>query len=312
MPHFLDLDPLGPTVVRAILDEALRRKAARGQRPKGAPDTDAPLSGYALASIFEKSSTRTRVSMEVAMRQLGGSVQTLSSGDMQLGRGETIEDTARVLSRYVDLISLRTDLHQKLEWLARGATVPVINALTDDSHPCQILADVLTVEETRGAPVTGTVWAWLGDGNNVSHSMIEAAGLLGFTLRLSTPAAYDPEPRYVAAAEVRAPETGGRIEIVRNPEEAVKGADVVVTDTWVSMGDNDGSKRMIALSPYQVTPALMKKAAADAIFLHCLPAHRGEEVEEAVIDGPQSRVFDEAENRVHAQKAIMLWCLGKL
>ncbi len=312
MPHFLDLDPLGPETVRAILDEAHRRKAARTGLTKGALDADAPLAGHILASIFEKSSTRTRVSMDLAMRQLGGQVQTLSAGDMQLGRGESIEDTAQVLSRYVDIISLRTDLHDKLTILAEKASVPVINALTDDTHPCQILADVMTVEETRGANVAGTTWAWLGDGNNVCNSLIEAAGLLGFTLRLSTPAAYDPEARYVAAAEKRGKTTGGRIEVIRNPEEAVVGVDVVVTDTWVSMGDKDASKRLVALSPYQVTPALMKQAAADAIFLHCLPAHRGEEVDEAVIDGPQSYVFDEAENRVHAQKAVMLWCLGKL
>ncbi|MGB7406036.1 MAG: ornithine carbamoyltransferase [Pacificimonas sp.] len=312
MPHFLDLNPLGPEVVRRIVDEAKRRKAARVDMPNGAVDADAPLAGHLLASIFEKSSTRTRVSMEVAMRQLGGSVQTLSAGDMQLGRGETIEDTAGVLARYVDIISLRTDLHEKLTKLSDAATVPVINALTDDTHPCQILADVQTVEEALGRDVAGTTWTWLGDGNNVCHSLIEAAGLLGFTLRLSVPAAYDPDARFVSAAEARGKTTGGRIEVVRNPQEAVAGADVVVTDTWVSMGDKDASKRLVAFSPYAVTPDLMAKAAADAIFLHCLPAHRGEEVEAAVIDGPQSRVFDEAENRVHAQKAVMLWCLGKI
>ena len=308
MPDFIDLDPLGPDAVRAILDEALRRKAARKGMPKGAVDADRPLEGYQLASIFEKSSTRTRISMEMAMRQLGGSVQTLSSADMQLGRGETIEDTARVLSRFVDVISLRTDLHEKVETIAALADVPVINALTDNTHPCQILADLMTVEEERGGPVDGTVWAWLGDGNNVSHSLIEAAGLLGFTLRLSTPPAYDPEPRYVAAAEAR----GGKIEVIRHPEEAVEGADVVVTDTWVSMGDTDSAKRLVAFSAFQVTPEMMARAKPDAIFLHCLPAHRGEEVSAEVIAGPQSRVFEEAENRVHAQKAVLLWCLGKL
>ncbi|MBV7257860.1 ornithine carbamoyltransferase [Pacificimonas sp. WHA3] len=308
MPHFLDLEPLGPQAVRAILDEAKRRKAARAGRPRGMVDADAPLAGHELASIFEKSSTRTRLSMALAMRQLGGTVQTLSAGDMQLGRGETIEDTAKVLGRFADIISLRTDDHDKLIRMAETGGVPVINALTDETHPCQVIADIITVEEARGANVDGTIWTWLGDGNNVCHSIIEAAGLLGFTLRLSTPAAYDPDPRYVAAAEAR----GGRIEVIRNPEEAVSGADVIVTDTWVSMGDKDKNKRMVALSAYQVTEALMAKAASDAIFLHCLPAHRGEEVVEAVIDGPQSLVFEEAENRVHAQKAVMLYCLGRL
>lgn len=312
MPHFLDLDPLGPETIRAILDAAAERKAARAGRPHGTVDDDAPLHGHMLAAIFEKSSTRTRVSFATAMQQLGGTIQTLAAGDMQLGRGETIEDTAKVLSRYVDAIALRTDLHDKLTSLADAATVPVINALTDNSHPCQILADVMTVEETRSAPVAGTTWTWLGDGNNVCQSLIEAAGLLGFTLRLSVPAAYDPDPRYAALAEARGKVTGGRIEVVRNPQEAIEGADVVVTDTWVSMGDKDASRRMIALAPYAVTPTLMAKAATDAMFLHCLPAHRGEEVEASVIDGTQSYVFDEAENRVHAQKAVLLWALGKL
>ena len=308
MPSFLDLDPLGPTEVRRILDAAHRRKAARRDRPRGAPDDDCPLNGHVLASIFEKTSTRTRISFEIAMRQLGGSAITMSSGDMQIGIGETIEDTARVLSRYVDIMQLRTDRHDKLLAMAEAATVPVINGLTDDTHPCQILADVMTVEERKGAPVETTTWAWLGDGNNVCQSLIEACGLLGFELRLSTPAAYDPDPQYAAKAEAR----GGKIEVVRSPAEAVADADVVVTDTWVSMGDKDRNKRLVALSPFQVTEELMATAAKDAVFLHCLPAHRGEEMEAAVIDGPRSAVFDEAENRVHAQKAVLLWCLGKL
>ncbi|MBZ6379704.1 ornithine carbamoyltransferase [Pacificimonas flava] len=308
MPHFLDLEPLGPEAVRKIVDEAHRRKAARAGRPKGGADDDAPLDGHVLASIFEKTSTRTRLSFEMAMRQLGGSAITMATGDMQIGIGETIEDTARVLSRFVDVVQLRTDRHDKLLRLAEKADVPVINGLTDDSHPCQILADVMTVEERRGAPVETAVWAWLGDGNNVCQSLIEAAGLFGFTLRLSVPAAYDPDPAYAAAAEAR----GGKIDVVRNPLEAAHGADVVVTDTWVSMGDKDRNRRLVALSPYQVTEEVMAAAAPDATFLHCLPAHRGEEVVDAVIDGPNSAVFDEAENRVHAQKAILLWCLGKL
>jgi ornithine carbamoyltransferase len=227
---------------------------------------------------------------------------------MQIGIGETIDDTARVLSRYVDIIQLRTDRHDKLTALAEAASVPVINGLTDDTHPCQLVADVMTVEERLNRPVSETTWAWLGDGNNVCQSMIEACGLLGFTLRLSTPAAYDPDDRFVATAEAR----GAKIEVVRNPHEAVRGADVIVTDTWVSMGDRDRNKRIIALSPYQVNEALMAEAADEAVFIHCLPAHRGEEVTDAVIDGTQSAVFDQAENRVHAQKAILLWCLGKL
>ena len=308
MPDFLDLEPAGPDAVRAIVDEAKRRKTARAGRPRGAPDEDAPLAGYVLASLFERSSTRTRLSFDVAMRQLGGDTITLSAGDMQMGRGETIEDTARVLSRFVDVIQLRTDRHDKLLALAEAADVPVVNGLTDDTHPCQILAEIVTAEERLGRPAADLIWSWLGDGNNVCQSLIEAAGLFGFTLRLSTAAAYDPDDRYVAAAEAR----GARIEVIRSPGEAVQAADVVVTDTWVSMGDKDRNKRMVALSPYQVTQEMMETAAADAIFLHCLPAHRGEEVEAAVIDGPRSAVFDEAENRVHAQKAVLLWCLGKL
>jgi ornithine carbamoyltransferase len=308
MPHFLDLDSLGPTALRAILDEAKRRKAARPGRPKGASDADAPLAGHTLAAIFEKSSTRTRVSFEMAMRQLGGSAMVLSSGDMQLGRGETIEDTARVLSRFVDVVALRTGPHAKVVQLAAASDVPVVNMLTDSGHPCQIVADMLTVEERLGRDVRGTVWTWLGDGNNVCQSLIEAAGLLGFELRLSIPAAYDPDDAVVARAEAR----GGRIVVDRHPDSAVAGADVVVTDTWVSMGQSGAAARIVAMGPYQVTPALMAKAASHAIFLHCLPAHRGEEVAAAVIDGPQSAVWDEAENRVHAQKAILLWCLGKL
>ncbi len=308
MRHFLDLESTGADALRLILDEAKRRKQARAGRPKGAADDDAPLSGHMLAAIFEKSSTRTRVSFDMAMRQLGGSAMILSAADMQLGRGETIEDTARVLSRFVDAISLRTNGHDKVEALAAASSVPVINMLTDSGHPCQIVADLMTVEERLGRSVTGTVWTWLGDGNNVCQSLIEAAGLLGFEMRLSVPAAYDPDDAVVARAEAR----GARIVVERNPEAAVAGADVVVTDTWVSMGQSGASARMVAMGPYQVTEALMAKAKPSAIFLHCLPAHRGEEVVDAVMDGPQSAVWDEAENRVHAQKAILLWCLNTL
>lgn len=306
--HFLDLESTGPESLRAIIDEAKRRKAARGGRPKGAADDDAPLAGHMLAAIFEKSSTRTRVSFEVAMRQLGGGSMILSSGDMQLGRGETIEDTARVLSRFTDVVALRTGPHANVEELAAASEVPVINMLTDSGHPCQIVADIITVEERLGRSVRDTVWTWLGDGNNVCQSLIEAAGLLGFELRLSIPPAYDPDDSVVARAEAR----GGRIVVDRHPDSAVDGADVVVTDTWVSMGQTGASARIVAMGPYQVTPQLMANAKPEALFLHCLPAHRGEEVSGDVIDGPQSAVWDEAENRVHAQKAILLWCLGKL
>ncbi|WBX83846.1 ornithine carbamoyltransferase [Sphingosinicella microcystinivorans] len=308
MRHFLDLESTGAEALRLILDEAKRRKQARAGRPKGAADDDAPLAGHMLAAIFEKSSTRTRVSFDMAMRQLGGTAMILSSADMQLGRGETIEDTARVLSRFVDVIALRTNGHDKVEALAAASGVPVINMLTDSGHPCQIVADLMTVEERLGRSVAGTVWTWLGDGNNVCQSLIEAAGLLGYEMRLSVPAAYDPDDAVVARAEAR----GARIVVERNPEAAVAGADVVVTDTWVSMGQSGASARMVAMGPYQVTEALMAKARPSAIFLHCLPAHRGEEVVDAVMDGAQSAVWDEAENRVHAQKAILLWCLNRL
>jgi ornithine carbamoyltransferase len=306
--HFLDLATAGRGGLRAILDEAHRRKAARAGKPKGMADDDAPLAGHVLAAIFEKPSTRTRVSFDVAMRQLGGSAMTLSPNDMQLGRGETIADTARVLSRYVDAIMLRCASHNTIEELARFASVPVINGLTDLSHPCQILADIMTVEERLGRPVTDTCWAWLGDGNNVLHSIIEAGSLLGFEVRAATPQQYEPDAGIVACAQAR----GGHLDVGRSAAVAVAGADVVVTDTWVSMGQKGGTDKMKAMAPYQVTTDLMSGAADDAVFLHCLPAHRGEEVTDAVIDGPRSAVWDEAENRIHAQKAVLLWCLGRL
>ncbi len=308
MPHFLDLESIGTAELRRILEEAKRRKTARQGRPKGTADDDAPLAGHTLAAIFEKSSTRTRISFDMAMRQLGGTAMILSSADMQLGRGETVEDTAKVLSRMVDVAALRTDDHKKVETLAAACTIPVVNMLTDDGHPCQIIADLMTIEERLGRTVEGTVWTWLGDGNNVCQSLIEAAGLLGFELRLSIPAAYDPDDSVVARAEAN----GGKIVVERNPDLAVAGTDVIVTDTWVSMGQSGASARIVAMGPYQVTAALMAKAKSNAIFLHCLPAHRGEEVTAEVIDGPQSAIWDEAENRIHAQKAILLWCLSKL
>jgi len=306
--HFLDLATAGRGGLRTILDEAHLRKAGRTGKPKGSADPDAPLAGHLLAAIFEKPSTRTRVSFDVAMRQLGGGAMVLSPADMQLGRGETVADTARVLSRYVDAILLRCAAHSTLEELARYASVPVINGLTDLSHPCQIIADIMTVEERLGRPVEGTRWAWLGDGNNVLHSIIEAGSLLGFEVRVATPRDYEPDAGVVACAQAR----GGQLDMVRRAADAVEGADVVVTDTWISMGQKGGAEKLKAMMPYQVTPALMQGAAADAVFLHCLPAHRGEEVLDAVIDGPSSAVWDEAENRVHAHKAILLWCLDRL
>ena len=308
MPNFLDLASAKAIGLRAILDEAHDRKAARAGWPKGKPDLDAPLAGHTLAMIFEKPSTRTRFSFDMAMRQLGGTSIVTSAGDMQLGRGETVEDTARVVGRMVDAVMIRTNSHATLEILAENAGVPVINALTDISHPCQIMADIMTYEERSGRPVKGSTWAYLGDGNNMANSLIEAASVLGFDLRLGVPHGYDPDQAVVATACAR----GGSIDLLRSAAAAVDDADVVVTDTWISMGQADSKDKLAAMQPFQVDEALMAKAAPGALFLHCLPAHRGEEVTAAVIDGPQSAVWDEAENRLHIQKAILLWCFGKL
>lgn len=308
MRHFIDLADAGHDGLRAILDEAHRRKAARHGLPKAAVDADAPLAGYALAMVFEKPSTRTRFSFDLAMRQLGGATIVTSSSDTQLGRGETVADTARVLSRMVDCIMLRTANHGVIETLGDAAGVPVINGLTDLSHPCQAMADIMTVEERMGRAVTGTSWAYLGDGNNMAHSLIEAASVLKFDLKLGVPHGYDPDQAVVATACAR----GGSIDVVRSARAAVDGADVVVTDTWVSMGQTETRDKLAAMLPFQVNAELMQLANAQATFLHCLPAHRGEEVTDAVIDGPQSAVWDEAENRLHVQKAILLWCLGKI
>ena len=305
--HFLNLSDVGSTALDRILIEAVARKAARADLPKGTPDADAPLAGRVLAMVFEKNSTRTRVSFDMAMRQLGGSAVILEAGSTQLGRGETIADTARVLSRMVDAIMLRTDDHAKVEELAHHATVPVINGLTDLSHPCQIVADLQTVIE-HGKPLAGLEWAWLGDGNNVLHSIIEAAGLCGFHVRVGVPEGYDCDPAFIAAARA----AGARITIERDPAKAAAGADVVVTDTWVSMGQPHAEAKLAAMAPYQVNTALMAHARADALFLHCLPAHRGEEVTDEVIDGARSVVWDEAENRIHAQKAILRWAFGQI
>ncbi len=295
--HFLDLRDFDRPTLRRMLD------LAAGFKRGG--DAARPLAGRTLALIFEKPSTRTRVSFEVGMRQLGGDVVMLSARDMQSGRGESVADTARVLSRYVDAIMLRTDRVGRLHELAQYATVPVINGLTDTSHPCQLMADVLTFEEHRG-PIAGQIVAWCGDGNNVARSWIEAAVRFGFTLRLATPDSLRPPQDLLdwALAE------GGRIELTDDPAVAVAGARCVVTDTWVSMSDDPNTSRHNALAPFRVTPALMAAAAGDAIFMHCLPAHRGEEVTAEVIDGPQSVVFDEAENRLHAQKGVLAWALG--
>ncbi len=308
MPNFLDLAGAKAAGLRLILDEAHRRKAARAGLPNGTADSDAPLAGHTLAMIFEKPSTRTRFSFDMAMRQLGGTSIVTSAGEMQLGRGETVEDTARVLGRLVDAVMIRTNSHATLEALAENAGVPVINALTDISHPCQVMADIMTIEEKTGKPVAGSCWAYLGDGNNMANSLIEAASVLGFDLRLGVPHGYDPDQAVIATACAR----GGSIDLVRSAVAAVEDAHVVVTDTWVSMGQKDSKDKLSAMMPFQVNDALMAKAAPGALFLHCLPAHRGEEVTSAVIDGPQSLVWDEAENRLHIQKAILLWCFGKL
>jgi ornithine carbamoyltransferase len=295
--HFLDLDRLDGGALRTILEIGFAFK--RGRR------RDRPLVGKTLAMVFEKPSTRTRVSFEVAMRQLGGDVVVLGTADSQLGRGESVADTARVLSRYVDAIMIRTNQPQKLEEMAAHASVPVINGLTDASHPCQLMADVMTLQERKG-PLQGRVVAWSGDGNNVAASWIHAAVRFGFTLRLACPAALAPPPRLLewAARE------GGRVFLFTEPAEAVAGADCVVTDTWVSMGVEASVDRHVLLAPYRVDERLMAYAKPDAVFMHCLPAKRGQEVTAAVIDGPQSVVWDEAENRLHAQKGILVWCLG--
>ncbi len=305
--HFLNLSDAGGDAIAAMIADAIDRKAARASWPKGRVDADAPLAGHTLAMIFEKNSTRTRVSFDMAIRQLGGTSLILDAATTQLGRGETVADTARVLSRMCDVIMIRTDDHAKVEEMAHHATVPVINGLTDLSHPCQIVADLLTVVE-HGVALSGSQWAWLGDGNNVLHSIIEAAGLLKFDVRVAVPEGYEPDASFAAAAQAQ----GARISLTRDAVEAVAGADIVVTDTWISMGQAHAEAKLAAMMPYQVTSALMTGAKPQAKFLHCLPAHRGEEVTADVIDGPQSLIWDEAENRIHAQKSVLLWALGHL
>ena len=307
LSHFLNLSDAGGDAIAAMIADAIDRKAARAGWPKGQVDADAPLAGHVLAMIFEKNSTRTRVSFEMAIKQLGGSAIVMTGDQMQLGRGESVADTARVLSGYADAIMIRTDDHSKVTEMAAHASVPVINGLTDLSHPCQIVADLLTLAE-NGKALPGLELAWLGDGNNVLSSLIEAAGMFKFNIRVGVPQGYEPDAVFVAAAEA----AGARITLHRDAGEAVAGADVVVTDTWVSMGQQHAHNKLAAMAPYQVDERLMGVAKGDALFLHCLPAHRGEEVAAAVIDGRQSRVWQEAENRVHAQKSILLWALGKL
>lgn len=305
--HFLNLAHAGGDAIAAMINDAIDRKAARAGWPKGRADADAPLAGHVLAMVFEKNSTRTRVSFEVAMRQLGGSAMFMAAGQMQLGRGETIADTARVLSRYADAIVIRTDDHAKIEEMAAHSSVPVINGLTDLSHPCQIVADLLTLVE-HGKALPGLELAWLGDGNNVLNSIVEAAGLMKFNVRIGCPQGYEPDPDFIETARA----SGARVELVRDAAEAVRDADVVVTDTWVSMGQEHVHNKLAAMAPYQVNERLMAAAATDAKFLHCLPAHRGEEATDTVLDGAQSLIWDEAENRLHAQKSILRWVFGQL
>ena len=307
MRHFLDLSDAGGDAIAAMINDAQDRKAARLGWAKGRPDADAPLAGHVLGMIFEKSSTRTRVSFDIAMRQLGGSALILDSGTSQLGRGESIADTARVLSRMVDAIMIRTDDHEKALEMARHATVPVINGLTDRSHPCQIVADLLTVVE-HGKALPGLEMAWLGDGNNVLHSILEAAGLMKFNVRVGIPQGYEPETEFVEMAR----SGGATVTLTQDAQEAVAGADIVVTDTWISMGQEDVHNKLAAMAPFQVSQSLMGAAKPDAKFLHCLPAHVGEEVSEEVFEGEQSVVFDEAENRIHAQKSVLLWCFDRI
>ena len=298
--HFTDLSAIPAGDLRGMLDDAATRKARlkAGERSR-------PLEGKVLAMIFDKPSTRTRVSFDVGMRQLGGETIMLTGAEMQLGRSETIADTAKVLSRYVDAIMIRTTSHERLLELTENATIPVINGLTDDTHPCQIMADMMTFEEHRG-PVAGKTVAWTGDGNNVLHSLLEASARFSFKLNVAVPEGSEPAQKYLDWAR----QNGGEVMLTRSAEEAVHQADCIVTDCWVSMGQEHRARGHNVFLPYQVNAELMRHARPDALFMHCLPAHRGEEVTDEVIDGPHSVVFDEAENRLHAQKAVLAWCLG--
>ena len=305
--HFLNLSDAGGDAIAAMLSDALDRKQARANWPKGEVDADAPLANRVLAMIFEKSSTRTRVSFDIAIRQLGGTSIVMEGGSMQLGRGETVADTARVLSRMCDAIMIRTSDHAKIEELSANADVPVINGLTDLSHPCQIVADLLTLVQ-HGKALPGLEVAWLGDGNNVLNSIIEAAGLMKFNVRIGCPDGYDPDQHFINAAVA----AGANITVHRDAMQAASGADVIVTDTWISMGQDHADAKIAAMMPFQVNDKLMSAAKSDALFLHCLPAHREEEVTTSVMEGPQSVVWDEAENRIHAQKSVLRWAFGQI
>lgn len=299
--HFLDLNRIPGETLRALLRRAGELKTMRAGGVQYAP-----LAGKTLALIFDKPSTRTRISFDVGMQQLGGFTVMLTGAEMQLGRGETVADTARVLSRYVDAVMIRTLSQDMVSELAAHASIPVINGMTKTTHPCQVLADIMTFEERKGS-IAGRSVAWVGDANNVLASWIHAAATFGFTLKVATPQEFAPRNSLVGWAA----DAGADLRCGEDPQEAVEGVDCIVTDTWVSMGDEASAKRrQDLLTPYQVNPALMARAAPGAIFMHCLPAHRGEEVVDAVIDGPQSAVWDEAENRLHAQKAILEWCLA--
>ena len=298
--HFVDLSAVSAIDLRRILDDAALRKA----RLKSG-EVSRPFEGKVLAMIFDKPSTRTRVSFDVAMRQLGGETIMLTGAEMQLGRSETIADTAKVLSRYVDIIMIRTTTHARLLELAENATVPVINGLTDETHPCQLMADVMTYEEHRGT-IAGRTFAWTGDGNNVLHSLLEASARFSFGLKVAVPEGSEPNDKYVRWAK----KSGGRIVFTRTAEDAVRDADCVMTDTWVSMGQGHRARGHNVFMPFQVNGKLMQLTKPDALFMHCLPAHRGEEVTSEVLDGPHSVAFDAAENRLHAQKAVLAWCLG--
>jgi ornithine carbamoyltransferase len=307
MTNFLDISKTNPTELRTIIDTARRMKGARAGYAKGALDSEQPLAGYMVALIFEKPSTRTRISFDVGTRQMGGQTMVLSGADMQLGHGETIADTARVMSRYVDLIMIRTFEEATLLEMAEHATVPVINGLTNRTHPCQIMADIMTFEEHRG-PIKGRKVVWSGDGNNTFSSFAHAAGQFGFDLTFTGPEVLEPAQSLLDEARSK----GVNVKIDRDPHTAVKDADLVVTDTWVSMHDPQSARerRHNQLRGYQVNADLMSRAKPEALFMHCLPAHRDDEATSEVMDGPQSVIFDEAENRLHAQKAIIRHCLG--
>jgi ornithine carbamoyltransferase len=302
--HFIDIADFDAATLTAMIADARARKAARKGISKGVVDADRPLDGKVLALIFDKHSTRTRISFDVAMHQLGGTTLMMSGKDMQLAREETIADTARVLSRYVDAVMIRLLDHEMVEEMAENSTIPVINGLTKRSHPCQVMADVMTFEEHKG-PIRGRTIAWSGDTNNVCASWIHAAPKLGFKFKIASP----KELSANLSLREWAQDAGADVHFLEDPDKAVENADCVISDAWVSMGDDDLTKRHNLLMPDQVNSRLMARAKKDAIFMHCLPAHRGEEVTDEVIDGPQSVVFDEAENRLHSQKAILAWCL---